>query len=791
MKFSDAWLREWVDPPVDSATMAEQLTMAGLEVGAQEAATPPFDGVVLGRVRAVVQHPNADRLRVCTVDVGADETLEIVCGAPNVAEGMLVPVATVGARLPGGLAIRKTKLRGVPSMGMICSASELGLAEASDGILPLDGDGAPGTDVREYLALDDTITEVDLTPNRGDCLAIAGIAREVGALNRVAVSPPAIDPVAPVHDAVFPVDLEAPDGCPMYAGRIVRNIDPDATTPLWMQERLRRSGLRPISPTVDITNYVMLELGQPMHAFDLKTLDERIVVRRATEGERLTLLDGRTVDLAPDVLVIADGSGVKALAGIMGGESTGVEADTTDIFFESAFFAPLAIAGRARRFGLHTDASHRFERGVAPGAQALAVERATALLIEIAGGEPGPVHVAQAGDLPARPPVSLTRAALDRLLGVQVDDADVVSIFERLDLSVETTDDGWRVTPPPFRFDIEIAEDLIEEVARVHGFANIPETDALTAQSVPAHTETALSVESAADTLVDRGYQEVITYSFVDPSLAEILAPGTCGIALSNPISSEMSVMRTSMWPGLVDALRQNLSRQQNRVRIFEHGLKFIAQDNEIKQDKFIAGLAFGPRNDESWAGVGPATDFFDLKGEVEALLAATGRVDAFSFVAREHPVLHPGQSAAIVDEQGDVGWIGALHPAVTARLDIDGPVFVFELEAERILAARIPVFEPVSRFPSVRRDLAIVVREDVTAAAIQACASESAPEWLREIRVFDVYQGEGIDSGLKSVALGLILQDSSRTLTDGDADATVAAVRASLERDLEARIRD
>ncbi len=791
MKLSEAWLREWVDPPVDTATLAERLTMAGLEVGGIDPVAPAFDGVVLGRVLEARQHPNADKLRVCTVDTGDATPVEIVCGAPNVATGQLVPVARVGAKLPGGLKIRKAKLRGVQSQGMICSSAELGIADDADGILVLSGDGQPGTDFRRYWSLDDVSLDIELTPNRGDCLSVEGIAREVGVIHCVAVTPPVIDEVPADHAETFPVELASPDGCPIYAGRIVRGIDPGATTPTWMTEKLRRSGLRPISPVVDVTNYVMLELGQPMHAFDLATLNSRIVVRQAEPGEELTLLDGRTIELAPDVLVIADGGGVRALAGIMGGEDSGVTSDTVDIFFESAFFAPLAVAGRARRFAMHTDASHRFERGVAPGLQARAIERATGLLVRIAGGEPGPVHVARAERTPQRTAVTLERAVLDRLLGESVATPEVTGIFERLGFSVETLADGWCVTPPVNRFDIEIPEDLVEEVARIHGYAAIPEVIETPALPFSPATERQVPVDAALDVLVARGYREIVSYSFVDPAMQCLLDPGIEPIELVNPISSAMSVMRTSLLPGMVGVLTNNLSRQQDRVRIFEHGLTFIKQGTDIIQEKYLAALLYGHAEPESPHADGRAADFYDLKGDLEAVFATTGRAAAFSFVAESHPALHPGQAARIVEAGEPTGWIGALHPAVAATLELAAPAFAFWVRADRVLAASVPAFEALSRFPAVRRDLAFIVAESIDAAKIEAVARAHAPAIVKAVRVFDVYRGKGIDSGLKSVALGLILQDSSRTLTDGDADAAVTAVREALERDLEAKTRD
>lgn len=790
MRISEAWLREWVDPPVDTTELAAQLTMAGLEVAAIDPAAPDFSGVVLGRVKAVAPHPDADKLRVCEVDTG-DATVNIVCGAANVAAGQLVPVAIVGAKLPGDLKIRKAKLRGVESNGMICSARELGLGDDADGIMVLAGKGRPGDPFRDYLKLDDNIIEVELTPNRGDCLGMAGIAREVGVINRLDVTAISTPAVPQAVDDVFPVTLAEGAGCPIFAGRIIRGIDPAASTPAWLQERLRRGGIRPISPVVDVTNYVMLESGQPMHGYDLRTLDGGINVRRAQPGEKLTLLDGRDVKLDEDVLVIADASGVKGLAGIMGGEDTGVRDDTVDVFFEAAFFEPLIIAGRARRFGLHTDASHRFERGVMPGGQLAAVERATELLLEIAGGKPGPAELTDTGGEMARDAVSLRRSQLHRLLGIDVPDSDVSEILQRLEMTVEEYAEGWHATPPAFRFDIEIEADLIEEVARIYGYDRIPETDATEQLPARPDSETRVPERELESLLMARGFREVVTYSFIDPRLQTLLDPGADALALSNPISSEQSVMRTSLLPGLLDTLRRNLSRQQERARIFEIGLRYIPQDTEIKQEKCLAGLVYGTRYPEQWGAGGEEVDYFDAKGEVEALLQLTGEPGAFAFEAASHPTLHPGQAARITRGDAVVGWLGALHPAHQHALELAKPPFLFEILVDDAFRAKIPVSGGISRYPAVRRDISLFLDESVSAASVLACVKKHAPEVLRQIKIFDVYRDQGVDSGLKSVALGLILQDYCSTLTDGEADSAVMTAKDALVEDLNAKIRD
>ncbi len=706
MKFSEQWLREWVNPSVDGDELVHQLTMLGLEVDTVEPASGEFTDVVVGEVVACDKHPDADKLSVCRVDVGQGDPLDIVCGAPNVRLGLKAPTALVGGVLPGGLKIRKAKLRGVASHGMLCSDKELGLGEGGHGLLELPADAPVGENLRTYLQLDDQVIDIDLTPNRGDCFSVLGVAREIGVRNRADLTWPGLDPVPAASDETFDVVVEAPEACPRFCGRVVKGIRTDAETPLWMQERLRRSGVRPIHPVVDVTNYVMLELGQPMHGFDLATLDGGIVVRMAGEGETLVLLDGREIALEPDMLVIADHGRARALAGIMGGDTSGVGDDTTDIFLESAYFAPLAVAGRARRFGLHTDASMRFERGVDPEGQRRAVERATALLLDIVGGVPGPViEVVSEHNVPERCAVRLRHDRLNRVIGSPIDGKVVADILGRLGADVDASDNGWNVTPPSFRHDMAIEEDLIEEVARIHGYDNVPEDPGAADVFFPAITEEQVSESRLKHVLVDRGYQEVVTYSFVDEGLQSKVNPDLEGIPLANPISSEMAVMRTSLWPGLIAVCRQNQSRQQGRVKIFESGLKFYSQDNEIKQIVYIAGLLAGDRNPEHWSGKPAPVDFYDGKADVEAMLSLGGELDSYEFTAGEHSALHPGRNAKIVRDGRTVGWIGVVHPALAKKLELSGAPVLFELEEAVVLGSRIPAFEPISRYPSVRSD--------------------------------------------------------------------------------------
>lgn len=794
MKFSEQWLRAWVNPAVTTAELSHQLTMAGLEVDAVEAVAPPFSGVVVGEVLSVEPHPNAERLRFCRVNAGGERPLEIVCGAANVAAGIKVPVATVGAQLPGGIGIEKSKLRGVMSEGMLCSAKELGLAENAEGLLILPPELTPGTDLRVALALDDVSIELGLTPNRGDCLSVAGVAREAAVINKAELRGPEIVAVAPVIETEFPIRVEAAAACPRYLGRVIKGVNPRATTPLWMRERLRRSGVRSISALVDVTNYVLLELGQPMHAFDLHRLNGRVVVRMAKPNERLRLLDGQEVELRDDTLVIADDGGPVAMAGIMGGAGTAVSDETVDLFLESAHFAPAAIVGRARRYGLHTDSSHRFERGVDPQLPRRAMGRATALLLEIAGGAAGPIIERDSpADLPASQPVTLRAERLRRMLGIEIAAQDVTDILGRLGMAVTVTPDGWEIVPPSFRFDIRIEADVIEEVARIYGYGNVPSHRPAARLAIPPQTEGRVAVERVRQLLIDRGYQEAVTYSFVDPRLQRILDPEQAVLSLANPISAELAVMRTSLWPGLTQALVYNQNRQQARVRLFEVGTRYRREGNRWCEDLVVAGLAAGNVEPEQWAAVKRRVDFFDVKADVTALLDLTGKGDdAFIYAPGNHPALHPGQSAVIRDAAGRrAGLLGLMHPAVTQALDINAAPVMFELEFAVVAEAVIPRFRESSKFPAIRRDLAVVVNEAVSSGAVRACIMEAAGDLLQELQLFDVYRGKGIDSEKKSLAVGLTLQHSSRTLTDEDVDLVVKRVLTRLGEQFGATLRE
>ncbi len=791
MKFSEQWLREWVNTPISRSELTEQLTMAGLEVESVQPVASSFAGVVVGEVTHIAAHPSADHLQICQVNVGDVEPLSIVCGAANVRVGMRVPVAIVGAQLPNDIIIKQSSLRGIESHGMLCSAKDLGLSEDASGLLELQHDTRIGEDVYEYLKLDDVTIELSLTPNRGDCLSIAGIAREVAGLTGCDVQAPVIPAVASTLPVRFAVKVEAPADCPRYIGRVLKGIKRDAITPLWMQERLRRSGLRSINPVVDVTNYVMLELGQPMHAFDLAQLKDGIVVRHARPGEAITLLDGQTIKLMANSLVIADEHQAHALAGIMGGAAAAISDITDTLFLESAFFSPRPISGRARSYGLGTDSSFRFERGVDPELPRLAMERATALLLEIVGGKAGPlIEVTAEEHLPARAPISLRTATLQRLLGMSIPANEVSTILTRLGMPTVEQSDGWRVVPPSYRFDITVEVDLIEELARVYGYHRLPtkRPKMSTVPKLPA--EAKLETQRLRQVLVERGYQEVITYSFVEPALLNLLDPDHSGVALANPLSSDMSVMRTTLWCGLLQSLLYNKHRQQARMRLFESGLNFIKQDIELKQENYIAGIITGSVYPEQWGLTAKPTDFYDIKADVEALLALTANETEFSFTADEHPALHPGQSARIQRHGEAIGWVGSLHPRILRELGLNEPVYLFELKIAALDPLKLPHYRELSKFPAIRRDIAIVVDEKVPAEAVRVCVAETAPDLIHELQLFDVYQGKGVDLGRKSLALGLTLQATSRTLTDEEADTTLDKVVKRLNNEFGATLR-
>ncbi|WP_460420759.1 phenylalanine--tRNA ligase subunit beta [Pseudomonas sp. ZL2] len=790
MKFSEKWLRGWVNPQVSRDDLVARLSMAGLEVDSVTPAAGQFSGIIVGEVLSTEQHPDADKLRVCQVSNGS-ETFQVVCGAPNVRPGLKIPFAMIGAELPGDFKIKKAKLRGVESNGMLCSAAELQISEENDGLLELAADAPVGEDIRVYLDLDDASIEIGLTPNRGDCLSVAGLARDVGALYDVAVTRPQVPAVAAAHDEVRPVEVLAPAACPRYLGRVIRNVDLTKPTPLWMVERLRRSDVRSIDAAVDITNYVMLELGQPMHAFDLAEINGGIRVRMAEEGEKLVLLDGQEVTLRPDTLVIADHSRALAIAGVMGGEHSGVAAGTRDIFLESAFFEPISVAGKARSYGLHTDASHRYERGVDSQLAREAIERATGLLLEIVGGEAGPViDVTSEAHLPKVAPVTLRAERLTQMLGMEMASADVEQLLNGLGLKTTAGEGQWQVEVPSHRFDISLEVDLIEELARLYGYNRLPVRYPQARLAPQAKAEARGELPALRRLLVARGYQEAITYSFIDPKLFELFSPGVEPLLLANPISSDMAAMRASLWPGLVKSLQHNLNRQQDRVRMFESGLRFVGQLGDLKQQPMLAGVVCGSRLPEGWANGRDSIDFFDVKADVEAVLGFSGSLAEFSFVPGKHPALHPGQTARIERDGREVGYLGAIHPELAKTLGLDRPVYVFELVLGEVAEGRLPKFSELSKFPEVRRDLALVAGRDVASSSVLEVIRDNAGEWLTDLRLFDVYQGKGIDPDRKSLAVGLTWQHPSRTLNDEEVNTATQNILTSLEQRLNTTLR-
>lgn len=791
MKFSEQWLRGWVSPQVSRDELVARLSMAGLEVDSVTPAAGVFSGVVVGEVLSTEQHPDADKLRVCQVSNGA-ETFQVVCGAPNVRPGLKIPFAMIGAELPGDFKIKKAKLRGVESNGMLCSQAELQVGEGNDGLMELPADAPVGQDIRVYLELEDASIEVDLTPNRGDCLSLAGLAREVGALYNAPVTRPVVAAVAAVHDEVRPIEVLAPNACPRYLGRVIRNVDLSKPTPLWMVERLRRADVRSIDAAVDITNYVMIELGQPLHAFDLAEINGGIRVRMAEEGEKLVLLDGQEVSLRADTLVIADHSRALAIAGVMGGEHSGVSATTRDIFLESAFFDQIVIAGKARSYGLHTDASHRYERGVDWKLAREAMERATGLLLEITGGEAGPItETVSEQYLPSIAPITLRAKSVEQMLGLVIEPAEIERLLSALGLGIAAGEAGqWRVEVPSHRFDISLEVDLIEELARLYGYNRLPVRYPQARLAPQPKAEARAHLPELRRLLVARGYQEAVTYSFIDPKQFELFNPGVEPLLLANPISNDMAAMRSSLWPGLVKALSHNLNRQQDRVRMFESGLRFVGQLDGLKQEPMLAGVVCGSRLPEGWAQGRDAVDFFDVKADVEAVLGFAGALNDFTFVPGSHPALHPGQTARIEREGRLVGFVGALHPELSKTLGLDRPVFVFELVLAEVASGKMPKFSELSRFPEVRRDLALIADREVSATTVLDVIRENAGEWLTDLRLFDVYQGKGIDPHRKSLAVGLTWQHPSRTLNDDEVNAATQNILTSLEQRLNATLR-
>jgi phenylalanyl-tRNA synthetase beta chain len=790
MQFNVEWLKKWVAIDLDTAALADTLTASGLEVDDIRPVAGEFSGVVVAEIEDCRRHPNADKLSLCTVNDGSAKRLQIVCGAPNARPGIRVPLASLGAKIGPDFEIKRAKLRGVESFGMLCSARELGLSDDHSGLMELPADAPLGQDLMDYLSLDDTVIEVDLTPNRADCLSIRGLARDVSASCNAQYTGLQIDPVPAKIEADFPIRLESPADCPRYAGRIIRGIDLKAQVPLWMTETLRRCGLRSISPTVDVTNYVLLELGQPMHAFDLDKLNDEIVVRRGRAGERLLLLDDSEVELDADVLAICDSKGPVALAGIMGGLDSGVTSSTTDILFESAYFNPTTIMGKARAYGMHTDASHRFERGVDPQGQVQAVERATALLIEIAGGEPGPLLLAEdQASIPRNQAVILRPERLNAIAGCNIPRKTTEGILQRLGMDVAWNSDRWSVTAPSMRFDIEIEEDLIEEVLRIYGYDEIPEAPVSGELAPGAASGHLVSLANVRESLCTAGYQEAINYSFVDQAQLEAVHHGEQILALANPLSSDMDVMRTTLLPGLLTSLARNVRRQQSRVRLFETGVAFL-QDDSMNEVERLAGIATGDALPEQWGESSRALDFFDIKGDIERLYAMRGDPGTLEFEPGELPWMHPGASAFIKMKNERLGWCGSVHPSVLKAFEIKKSVFAFELDLDKLLQRDVPFAKTISRFPSVRRDLALLLPNNITYAQVMDCATSSAGPLLEKVVVFDLYQGKNLKKGYKSLAIGLIFNNVSSTLKDEDVHQVIETVVSDLEQRLGAQLR-
>ncbi len=791
MQISEAWLRELVNPAIATDELIEQLTMAGLEVDSVKPAAAEFSKIVVGEILTIEKHPDADKLNICKVEVGENEPLQIVCGANNVRVGLKIPTALIGAVLPGNFKIKKSKLRGVLSFGMLCSEKELGLADSADGLMALANDAPVGKDMRDYLNLDDNIIELDLTPNRADCLSVEGVAREVAVLNKMDFQPITFENVPIAHQETLAIKLDAPESCPRYLGRLIKGVNPKANVPLWMQERLRRAGLRSLGILIDVTNYVLLELGQPLHAFDAEKLTGSITVRLSHQGEEIALLNEQIIKLDGEALVIADDKQAVALAGIMGGSETAVDDKTQNVFLECAFFTPTAIAGKARKFGLHTDSSHRFERGVDPFLQQRAIERATQLIVDIAGGSAGVINeVTHQNTLPTRPAVTLRKNRIKKMLGIEIAETEVTAIFQRLGMTVETQADRWKITPTGARFDIAIEADLIEEIARIYGYNNLPNSRLLMRAELGQAPEALLPLEQAQDLLVAKGYQEAITYSFVDEEIQQLIVPNDKVIRLKNPISSDLSVMRSTLWGGLLRAALYNTNRQQNRVRLFETGLSFVEIEGKTIQTKRLSGLALGSVQAEQWGEKSRKVDFFDVKSDLEALFSLSNlKID---FTVEQHTALHPGQSAKLSNEQGEfIGWMGMLHPTLEKKLGFETQVFLFELALEKICDKTIPSFSSLSKFPSVRRDMAILVDEKITAKQITQCIAQCQQAAITEIHLFDIYRGQGVETGYKSVALSLQLQDSAQTLAEIEIDAIFSNVLTILTEKIGAKLRD
>lgn len=792
MKVSEIWLREWVNPTMDAQNLAALLTMAGLEVDAINPVAAAFTGVVVAQVVNCQPHPQADKLTLCEVNVGNGSNLKVVCGANNVCRGLKVALATIGANLPNDLIIKETKLRGELSQGMLCSAAELSLADNSEGIIELDENAPIGMDLREYLLLDDQIFDIDLTPNRADCLSIRGIAREVSAITETKLTTPERISTSPSIDDRKKIHLHANQECSYYAGRIISGINKEAKTPVWMKERLRRSGVRLINPVVDVTNYVMLELGQPMHAFDLQQIEGDITVRWSHEGEKLTLLDGQTITFPKNILLITDDNEPLAMAGVMGGIKSAVNDNTTEVFLESAYFNPLSIAGVARRFGLHTDSSQRYERGVDPSLQKLAIERATALIIEIAGGHIGPiVEEYSSYHVTKKPAIQFDPDKVKKLTGIEIDKAKILTMLEALEMEIDSNQLPWRIIPPLHRFDIALDVDLIEEIIRLFGYNNIPEDEMNAPIQSGKIAPTELLPSKLNPFFVARSYHEAISYSFVDPALQETLYPNKETLTLLNPISSELSQMRLGMWPGLIASMIYNIHRQQTALKFFEHGVIFEIEAGALTEHPCIAGLVTGDKGALNWAESTRKFDFYDVKGDLQALFNQF-QLDSVEFVKAEHPALHPGKSAMILLDEQPVGWCGVLHPRIDDALGLSNEVILFELKLNAFFNKKVPAYRPISKYPQIRRDLSLLVDKKTTVREIESTIKQVINSgWLKSFEVFDVYTGPGIPENKKSLAISFTLQDNNRTLIDNEINEIINAIIKKLDHDFAITLRD
>lgn len=796
MLLSESWLRDWVNPDIDTDKLSEKLTLAGLEVEGTEAATTLActatnrKKIVVGRIQSTSRHPDAETLKLCKVDIGGRKPLEIVCGASNAREGLTVAVARVGARIPG-IVIKRSTICGVDSEAMLCSASELGLANQSEGILELDTDGPLGNSLIDYLALEDTVIEVDLTPNRGDCLSVQGVAREISALTGAKMKDIAVSAVRPKSRETLSIDMQAPGACPGFAGRIIRDIDMQAKTPDWMVEKLRRSGLRPINLVVDITNFVMLETGQPMHAYDFDKLSGGIIVRMAKKREKLQLLDGSTVSLDPSQLVIADHKKAVGLAGIMGSDNTAISDSTTNIYFEAAFFSPSHMLGKARQFGMHTDASYRFERGVNPIGQVAAIERATTLLLNSSPGIPGKTSYSSLKKhLPKRKAVVLNKSELPRILGIGIPARDVSAILKRLGMKLNSVAGGWKVTPPAWRFDIAGEHDLVEEVGRCYGYEKIPPKKPTAQSRTGGHPEGRIETGRIRHLLTDLGYYEAVNYSFVDPDAQRLLLESDPGIMLQNPIADNMAEMRQSLWPGLLSTLVRNLNRQEPGARLFETGNVFHKKGRKRQETEKLAALMCGASRPRQWATEQRDVDFFDLKGDLEILYSLVPHA-SLSFTADSHPALHPGQSAKITVNGKQAGWIGQLHPVKQKQLELNHKAFLFEVDLSSLSSAKLPEFVQISRYPAVQRDLAVVVDCETAAELVLSTVRSAAGDYLRKLELFDIYTGERVENNKKNFAFSLTFRSDSSNLTSTEIEPVIDKIIAALQANVGAELRN